>query len=221
MTGKSNVAGTKLFAAIGVTYPAGSTATCSKGTKTLTAKNTSGQWVFAIPEAGTWTVTAGNKSQSVIISDEGQFESVNLASLYLVKNGEPLIGFTELSPVGGRVTIGDTITFSSGEQAIRSTDKIDCTKYTKLIAAVNVTSREHDYPFNVVVSDNSTSYEAYIQLNPANAPSPVLAYAQKKPVDNNVLNVVELDISTITGSHYVGIGLAYIPGSTVENFYLE
>ena len=71
MEGKTNVAGSKLFAAIGVTYPAGSTLTCTNGTKTLTAKNTSGQWVFAIPEAGTWTVTAtqgpNTKSQSVSI----------------------------------------------------------------------------------------------------------------------------------------------------------
>lgn len=76
-------AGTKLFAAIGVTYPAGSTVTCTNGTKTLTAKTTSGQWVFAIPEAGTWTVTAGTKSKSVAITTEGQFESVNLAEIVL------------------------------------------------------------------------------------------------------------------------------------------
>ena len=80
--------GTKLFAAIGVTYPAGSTCTCSNGTKTLKAKNTSGQWVFAIPEAGTWTVTAGDKSRSVSITKEGQFESVNLAILVLFDSGD-------------------------------------------------------------------------------------------------------------------------------------
>lgn len=74
--------GAKLFAAIGVSYPAGSTLTCTKGTKTLKAENTSGQWVFAVPEAGTWTVTAtdgtNSKSRSVSITKEGQLESVEL-----------------------------------------------------------------------------------------------------------------------------------------------
>lgn len=73
----------KLFAAIGVTYPVGSTVTCTNGTKTLKAKNTSGQWVFAIPETGTWTVTATDGTNTsrkfVEIIFEGQSVSVNLA----------------------------------------------------------------------------------------------------------------------------------------------
>ena len=75
--------GAKLFAAIGVTYPEGSTCTCTNGTKTLKAKTTSGQWVFAIPEAGTWTVTAtdgtNTKSESVNITAEGQSVNVELS----------------------------------------------------------------------------------------------------------------------------------------------
>lgn len=84
--------GTKLFAAIGVTYPAGSTVTCTNGTSTLKAKTTTGQWVFAIPKAGTWTVTVtdgtNSKSRSVSITSEGQFESVELSyALVLIENG--------------------------------------------------------------------------------------------------------------------------------------
>ena len=83
--------GTKLFAAIGVTYPAGAIVTCTKGTKTLAAKNTSGQWVFAIPEAGTWTVTAGSRSASVSITKEGQVEKVFLGDLPLVSANSGLL----------------------------------------------------------------------------------------------------------------------------------
>lgn len=84
--------GTKLFAAIGVKYPAGSTVTCTNGAKTLKAKTTSGQWVFAIPEAGPWTVTATDgtetASKTVEITAEGQLESVELSySLWLYKDG--------------------------------------------------------------------------------------------------------------------------------------
>lgn len=91
--------GTELFAAIGVTYPVGSTVTCTNGTKTLTAKTTSGQWVFAIPEAGTWTVTATDgtetASETVEITAEGQSASVELNySFVLFENGvaNPLLG---------------------------------------------------------------------------------------------------------------------------------
>ena len=70
------------YAAIGVTYPSGSVCTCTNGTLTLAAKDTSGKAMFVIPSAGTWTVTAvsGSKSTSktVSITAEGQVETVTL-----------------------------------------------------------------------------------------------------------------------------------------------
>lgn len=80
------------FAVIGVTYPEGSTCTCSDGTKTLTAKGTSGRAIFNIPYAGTWTVSCANgedtASESVNITAKGQCESlVLLYQLYLFDNG--------------------------------------------------------------------------------------------------------------------------------------
>lgn len=72
----------KVYAAISVTYPAGSVCTCTNGSKTLTAEDTSGTALFVIPEAGTWTVTAVSgdkiKSQTVEITAEGQVENVEL-----------------------------------------------------------------------------------------------------------------------------------------------
>ena len=70
------------YAAIGVTYPSGSVCTCTNGTLTLTAKDTTGKAIFVIPSAGTWTVKAvsGSKSTSktVSITAEGQVETVTL-----------------------------------------------------------------------------------------------------------------------------------------------
>ena len=57
MIGKTNVGGMKIYAFIVVNYPAGSVCTCSKGSRTMKAKDTSGVYVFAIPEAGSWTVS--------------------------------------------------------------------------------------------------------------------------------------------------------------------
>lgn len=83
MVGITNSSGIgKIYAVIGVTYPSGSTCTCTDGSKTLTAKDTTGRALFVIPYAGTWTVKAvsGNKSKSkaVSITAEGQVEVVTL-----------------------------------------------------------------------------------------------------------------------------------------------
>ena len=72
----------KPYAVIGVTYPSGSTCTCTNGSKTLKTKDTTGKALFVIPSAGTWTVKAvsGSKSKSkaVSITAEGQVEVVTL-----------------------------------------------------------------------------------------------------------------------------------------------
>lgn len=74
--------GAKAFAVIGVTYPAGSTCTCTEGSKTLKLKDTSGQGFFLIPYAGTWTVTAtdgtNTKSESITVA-EGENKIINLS----------------------------------------------------------------------------------------------------------------------------------------------
>lgn len=148
--------GTKLFAAIGVTYPAGSTLTCTNGTTTLKAKTTTGEWVFAIPKAGTWTVTATNgtdsKSQSVSITKEGQFESVELwYTLMLYKNGEEYSavtgGWAIVNKSGGgagakeanKIYLGYT-----GSANRRSTaytqKKVDVSKVSKLYVKANITT---------------------------------------------------------------------------------
>ena len=75
--------GSKVVASIVVTYPAGSTLTCTLGSKVLTAKDTSGKWVFGLPSTGNWVVKAvkGSKSTSktVSITAEGQVETVALS----------------------------------------------------------------------------------------------------------------------------------------------
>lgn len=74
--------GSKVVASIVVTYPAGSTLTCTLGSKVLTAKNTSGKWVFGLPSTGDWVVKAVNgsksKSATVNITAEGQVKNVTL-----------------------------------------------------------------------------------------------------------------------------------------------
>lgn len=71
------------FAAyIKVTYPAGSTCTCSQGSTTLTASDTIGEYTFTVKDTGTWTIysTDGNQEDSatVTITSSEQSESVSL-----------------------------------------------------------------------------------------------------------------------------------------------
>lgn len=85
----------KVYAVIGVTYPSGSTCTCTNGSKTLTAKDTTGKALFVIPSAGTWTVKAvsGSKSKSkaVSITAEGQIATVTLTyEFFIFKSGSGL-----------------------------------------------------------------------------------------------------------------------------------
>lgn len=78
--------GGEVYAAISVTYPAGSTCTATNGTITLTTADTSGQVVFGIPEPSstpeTWTVSCTDgtdtDSTTVDIEDYGQSEYVIL-----------------------------------------------------------------------------------------------------------------------------------------------
>ena len=79
-------------ATINITYPAGSTCTCSDGTTTLSAPDTSGTWACIVPNAGTWTAAATdgveNTSESVSITTDGQIVAIELSYLlWLYKRG--------------------------------------------------------------------------------------------------------------------------------------
>lgn len=175
----------KLFAAIGVTYPAGSTLTCTSQQtgKVLTAKpknadNT--EWVFAIPEPKTlpetWTVTAtdgtNSKSQSVSISEEGQFESVELSyQLVLFSTAK---GLAE-----GYGTSGAYIS-----------PAIDVTNYTTLEIAGKLTWSSASTDVRVGLSSATN-----IEMN--NQPAAYL-------ILENTLKTKTLDISNLTGMMYLG-----------------
>jgi len=102
MTGKSNSASGRIFAAIGVTYPAGAELTCSDGEITLRANAGLSRWIFALPRAGSWTLSLSNgtdsKSQTVEITAQGQFEDITLSyGLVLYEAGSFATGYSALS----------------------------------------------------------------------------------------------------------------------------
>ena len=131
------LSGTNAYAFITVTYPAGSTLTCTSGSTTLNAKTTTGSYVFCVPQAGTWTVKAtsgtNTASKSVSITSRWQSESVTLSyELRLLDNGVIASGYSFAYQNGsfkdGRIALeshnmGDAGGGCSTEQTI------DCSRY--------------------------------------------------------------------------------------------
>ena len=204
--------GAKAFAVIGVTYPAGSTCTCTDGSKTLKLKDTSGQGFFLIPYAAAWTVTAtdgtNSKSESVEITSEGQSESVALSYEVFLFNNGAVVPFSSEAQSEATVSIGKTISFGSGSGsslyqrgAVAYTkSKIDLTEYTYVVFEGSFTK--------VINSGVARSIAGVITQTPSADQGQDDLYAAKAYLDvrNSSWTV---DISKLSGEYYVCVSAGY------------
>lgn len=176
-------------ATINITYPAGSTCTCSDGTTTLSAPDTSGTWTCIVPNAGTWTATStdGDKSKSadVVITTDGQTESVTLLYItYLFKDGETYDSLTG----GWNGTVNSEMQAlqlyaAAGKTAFAyPKNKIDLTEYDTVSA---------------VVAENVSGFSLYITGTPGQSP------VASATLSAGTATRVDLDVSSVTGSYYV------------------
>ena len=184
-------------ATINITYPAGSTCTCSDGTTTLSAPDTSGTWACIVPNAGTWTVTSTSgketDSKTVTITTDGQSISVELSyALFLFKPNAPsdiIAGEWEM-PGNSTVTAEAELVVKSvnnynGNRDIsaRTKGQIDLTEYSTLQATCKASG------------GSDTKLEVY-------SGSSVVASAA---IGTN-LTTVTVDISALSGLHSIGFG---------------
>ena len=184
-------------ATINITYPAGSTCTCTDGVTTLTAPDTSGTWACIVPNAGTWTVTstsgAETDSKAVTITTDGQSTSVELSyALFLFKPNAPsdiIAGEWEM-PVNSTVTAEAELTVKSvnnynGDRTIsaRTKGQIDLTEYSTIQATCKA-SGGHNTKLEVY-SGSSTVASTAIGTD---------------------LTTVTVDISALSGLHSIGFG---------------
>ena len=194
-------------ATINITYPAGSTCTCSDGTTTLSAPDTSGTWVCTVPNAGKWTVssTDGDKSKSadVVITTDGQTESVTLLYItHLFNNGDTCdaitggwgtgstsAGSASISGQQIRIAANAKKSFSCGPK-----NKIDVSEYKAL--SVTVDSIDNG-PLHVYLYATSIS-------NPA------------AKVTTSTTGTVSLDISSVSGANTVMLSFYSEKGGTVK-----
>ena len=210
------------YAAIGVTYPSGSTVTCTNGSKTLKAKDTSGKALFAIPSAGTWTVKAvkGSKSKSkaVSITAEGQVATVTLTyELYIFKSGSGLTAGYSVAGSGGNVSnaniswSGDS---SSGGISMYIKPAVMLKDYTKLCVDFECSyNNGGNYGMGFGVGKDAA---ASSMITNTSWTAKVISTAQGAIARNTV----QCDISALTDSEYIKIVGAYSAGK-VYNIWLE
>ena len=226
MVGITNSSGIgKIYAIIGVTYPSGSTCTCTNGSKTLTAKNTSGKAIFVIPSAGTWTVKAvkGSKSKSkaVTITAEGQVETVELTyELYIFKNGSGLTsGYSIENNITPAPTVSnDTISWSgnsnSGGVSFYINPAVALSGYTKLCVDFECSYNwGGDYGMGFGVGADAASASMITNTN-------WTAKVTSTTQGAIARNTVQCDISALTDSEYIKVVGSYSAGK-VYNIWLE
>lgn len=193
-------------ATINITYPAGSTCTCSDGTTTLSAPDTSGTWACIVPNAGTWTVTSTSgtetDSKAVTITTDGQSTSVELSyALFLFKPNAPsdiIAGEWEM-PGNSTVTAKAELTVKSvnnynGYRTIsaRTKGQIDLTEYSTLQATCKASG------------GSKTKLEVY-------SGSSVVASV----AIGTDLTTVTVDISALSGLHSIGFGGVHTAYATI------
>ena len=210
------------YAVIGVTYPSGSTCTCTNGSKTLTAKDTSGKAIFVIPSAGTWTVKAVKGSQSaskaVSITAEGQIATVTLIyRLYIFKNGSGLTAGYSVAGTGGNVSnaniswSGDS---SSGGISMYIKPAVMLKDYTKLCVDFECSyNNGGNYGMGFGVGKDAA---AETMINNTNWTAKVTSTAQGAIARNTV----QCDISALTDSEYIKVVGSYSAGK-IYNIWLE
>ena len=210
------------YAVIGVTYPSGATCTCTNGSKTLTAKDTTGKALFVIPSAGTWTVKAvsGSKSTSktVSITAEGQVATVTLTyELYIFKSGSGLTAGYSVAGSGGNVSnanirwSGDS---SSGGISMYIKPAVMLKDYTKMCVDFECS---YNYGGNYgmgfgVGKDAATSS----MITNTSWTAKVISTAQ----GTIARNTVQCDISALTDSEYIKVVGSYSAGK-IYNIWLE
>lgn len=218
----------KAYAVIGVSYPEGSTCTCTDGAKTLKLKNTSGQGLFLIPYAATWTVTAvsGSKSTSkaVSITAEGQVKTVELTyGLYIFKNGSGLTSGYSIKSISNSTISAPTVSSdriswsgdsSSGGVAFYINPAVALSGYTKLCVDFECSyNYGGNYGMGFGVGRDAA---AAATINDTNWTAKVTSTAQGAIARNTV----QCDISKLTDSEYIKVVGSYSAGK-IYNIWLE
>lgn len=228
MIGRTNVGGGGSGAGntigyIGVVYPAGSIVTCTKGTKTLRAKDTSGLYVFFIQEVGVWTVTSTDGvntfTQDVEITTMWQDVVVNVSYWdgTMFDNGNQYEQFTggwELTEQvqypsysqSGTIYLTDTLlgigVSRTHVAGLTTSNKMDLSSVRSVSVTLDTSLTTSDHAYLVLATELNTpinSTGGYTLLS-----SPL-----------NSKSTIEINIGSISDPCYVVLGLASAGTKTI------
>ena len=211
-------------ATINITYPAGLTCTATDGSTTLTAPDTSGTWACVVPNAGTWTITAGELSSSVILSntDNGGSKDV-IVAWWVIKDGALAdIAITKSIVSGKSMTVTEDDGYvkmvnPGGYANGILSDAINLANATKIVADINAVKvgRARNAKFNGIglVCTGSYGYSST-----ANAANGISAEQLTTKTGDQTLTI---DISEISTSGHVGFAVADASQFNVYNLYAQ
>ena len=207
----------KAFAVIGVTYPEGSVCTCTNGSKTLRAKDTSGKVIFYIPYPGTWNVTISNgsiiKTGSVTV-EEGDVVAFNMFYQLTLFDGSD--GGDKTDVTGGwrlsyrhekRISLTTSAFVANcALQYVRGNfqtiNPVNLTGYTTLKAYFTKTTSFYTGGKRAI-GINSTEYSGSNDI--LNAPNDFLIALTNLDGSQSNDFTLELDISQYKGEYFINI----------------
>ena len=203
---------------ITVEYPNGSICTCSDGTDTLTAPDTSGSHTFAVYHSGLWTISCSNatsgerNSCDVNVILDGQTQKITISyKLHLYNAGNECLdvsggwsGVAKKSSVSSSVATTPTVTRTSSyiegrlnnydlTAVLYATKAVNLTGYRKLVA-------NGEFYLNGGFNNNLrltvwTSLGTYYDKD-------IVAYSSAGV--STKTTKLEIDISNLSGNHTIG-----------------
>ena len=216
-------------ATINITYPAGSTCTCTDGTTTLTAPDTSGTWACIVPNAGTWTATSTSgtetDSKAIAITTDGQNTSVELSyATYLYNLGDACDALT-----GGWQAIGkynapiDNGGYKGSPSVVNGTASLDISLEGS--CGLVVTKNKIDltgYQTLTFRGDVTTLGECSLAIWSSTTGDYMPSSVASAAISTTGVSVeCSLDLSAITGSYYIGLALKNTNAIAMKQLYLE
>lgn len=218
---------TYFSATINITYPAGLTCKATNGSTVLTAPDTSGTWDCTVDKTGTWTITAGDLTETVTLSTTGETKAVILAR-WIVKNGVLTdIGLTNLlvsnrnvkkTQETGYVAIENAQSLVAG---IATGQKLDLTAARKIVADIDVTTVGASKDYTQYNGINLVTSKAISAADVTKSIANMTAYLDADHIANTTgRKTLELDVSSLTGSHYVGFAIGTRGTFNVYSLYV-
>lgn len=206
---------TYFTATINITYPAGLTCKATNDSTVLTAPDTSGTWDCTVDKTGTWTVTAGDLTETVTLNATGETRAVILAR-WIVKNGvltdigltNPLIAGRNVTPTQETGYVAIKNATSNSVVGVASGQTFDLTAARKIVADIDVTTVGASGSYTQYDGINLVTSKAISATDVTKSIANMTAYLDADHIANTTgRKTLELDVSGLTGSHYVGFAI--------------